>query len=332
MSAGLPLLPRFAEKFIQNFAAKRQAEASHQIEINRHRLYILPTSHGVVFFLVLLLILFGAINYENSLGFMLAFLLGSLGFLGMVYTHQNINKLIITVGRAESVFVGQEILFPLSIKQTVQSIHPNIQLLCENTENKSTQTIHAHLINSMSTECKLPVTARHRGYVKIGRVKIFSEYPLGLFHAWSWLNLKSRCLVYPAPDPHHYPLSFAGDHSSGKTNNDKLGVDDFSGIREYLPGDSPNHMAWKSIAKTGNLQTKLFSTELSQEISINWLNTSETLDIEKRLSILCRMVLDASENGLKYGLTIPGEIIPPSNGLQHKHRCLKALALFGNES
>lgn len=331
MSSGLPLLPGFAEKFIQNFAARRQAKASHQVEINRHRLYILPTSHGVVFFLVLLLILLGAINYENSLGFMLSFLLSSLGFLGMIYTHQNINKLIVSVGRAESVFVGQEILFPLTIKQLVPSIQPNIQLHSQNNQNTEPHIIHTHLIDTNTTECKLPVIAMHRGYAQIGRIKIFSEYPLGLFHAWSWLNLDSRCLVFPAPDPHHYPLSLKGDNATGDINSDKHGVDDFSGIREYQPGDAANHMAWKSIAKTGELQTKLFNSETSREISISWSDTSETLDIEKRLSILCRMVLDADELSLLYGLNIPGITITPAIGLQHKHRCLKALALFGKQ-
>lgn len=324
MSSGLPLLPRFAERLIINFAAKRQPKAAHEIEINRHQLYILPTRHGLVFFAVLLLILVGAINYENSLGFMLSFLLGSLGFLGMIYTHQNINHLVVSIGRAESVFVGQEILFPVSINQMLSNIHPNIQLQSENS-----QAIQVHLVNTDNINCMLPVTAQHRGYTHVGRIKIFSEYPLGLFHAWSWLNLQSRCLVYPAPDPHHYPLRYTDESSTGDNTGNKQGVDDFMGIREYQAGDSPNHMAWKSIAKTGELQTKLFNNEASQEIIINWSDTLETLDVELRLSILCRMILDASEQGLKFGLKIPDSVIPPAKGLQHKQRCLKTLALFG---
>jgi len=332
MSSGLPLLPDFAVKLIQNYAARRQPKPTHQVEVTRHSLYILPTKNGVIFSLVLLLVLFGAINYENSLGFMLSFLLGSLGFLAMFYTHQNINRLTVSVGRAESVFVGQEILFPLTIKQTVPGIHPNIQLLSEKNQNSEAQISQAHLIDTEVSECNLPVLATRRGYSEIGRIKIFSEFPLGLFHAWSWLNLDSKCLVYPAPDPHHYPLSFKGEKASGNIINDKQGVDDFSGIREYQAGDSPNHMAWKSIAKTGDLQTKLFNTETSQETSINWTDTEETLDIEKRLSILCRMVLDASEHSPLYSLNIPGTNIPPASGRQHKHRCLKALALYGKQS
>ena len=325
MSSHLPLLPQFAERFIQNFAEKRQPKASHQVVIDRRRLYILPTRHGVVFFIVLLLTLLGAINYENSLGFMLSFLLGSLGFLGMIYTHQNINHLEISIGRAESVFVNQEILYPVTIIQTRLESHPNIKLMSDDGK-----TVTTHLINTQSVELKLPVTAKQRGYVPIGRIKLFSEYPLGLFHAWSWLNLESRCLVYPEPDPHHYPFTLASNNSVGQTSDNKRGVDDFEGIREYQHGDSPKHMAWKSIAKTGELQTKLFNNESSQEIIIRWTDTLETLEIEQRLSILCRMVLDAHDQSLVFGLDIAGTSINPACGLQHKHQCLKALALFGH--
>jgi uncharacterized protein (DUF58 family) len=324
MSDSLPLIPHFAERFIQRFAKKRQPPATHQVEINRHHLYILPTRHGVLFFIVLLLVLFGAINYENSLAFMLAFLLGALSLLGMIYTHQNINKLSVHIGRAEPVFVGQDMLFPMTLSQPTEQLRPAIQLL-----SKTAQISHAHLINKTSTTSQLVCTAQHRGYSTPGQIKLFSEFPFGLFHAWSWLNLHSRCLVYPAPYPHHLPSFTTADESSGSTTNVKQGIDDFSGIRPYQDGDLPNHMAWKAIAKTGKLQTKLFSNETSQDIWISWAQLDQALDIEHRLSLLCRMVLDASKHSRNFGLDIPGTKISPSHGLQHKQQCLKALALFG---
>ncbi|VAW66960.1 FIG002343: hypothetical protein [hydrothermal vent metagenome] len=325
MAAGLPLLPQFFEKFIQNWADRRQPAASHQVKIERQRLYILPTRHGVAYFIMIFPVLFGAINYENSLAFMLAFLLGSLGLLGMIYTHQNINHLSVRIGRTEPVFAGQNILLPLTVMQNNDELHPNIKL-----QSESGQIISTHLMRQKSAECKLPVMSKQRGYVSVGRIKLFSEYPLGLFHAWSWLKLQTNCLVYPAPDPHHYPLHSSSDNQAlGKNISEQYGVDEFCGIREYQPGDMANHMAWKIIAKTDKLQTKLFNSESTVEITINWQQTAETLDIEHRLSILCRMVLDADAQSIKFALNIPGKMIPAASGLQHKHHCLKTLALFG---
>ena len=325
MTENLPLLPRFAERFIQHWANKRQPPATHQVEINRHHLYILPTRHGVLFFIVLLLILFGAINYENSLGYMLTFLLGSLALLGMIYTHQNINKLNVHIGRADPVFVGQDMLFPITLSQKTDQLRPAIQLL-----STTAQISHAHLINKTDTTSQLACTAQRRGYAKPGQIKVFTEFPFGLFHAWSWLNLDSRCLVYPAPYPHHPPNFRTDQEISGSSANVKQGIDDFSGIRPYQDGDLPNHMAWKAIAKTGKLQTKLFSNETSQDIWISWDQLDPTLEIEHRLSLLCRMILDASKHSRNFGLDIPGTKLSPSYGLQHKQQCLKALALFGS--
>lgn len=326
MASSLPLIPQFFERFIQRFADKRQSDASHHITVNRRQLFILPTRHGIAYFLILLLILFGSINYENSLGHILTFLLGSLGLLGMIYTHQNINRLKVKIGHAEPVFAGQHILFPVYISRSSKSIHPNLKLLSE-----TGQVETAHLINEDEIECKLQLNAPNRGYISPGRIKLFTEFPLGLFHAWSWLRLESQCLVYPKPDSHHHPLNFShAENSSGLSNSDKQGVDDFEGIRHYQAGDLPNHMAWKAIAKTGELQTKIFNSEAARKIYINWAHTNETLDIEHRLSILCRMILDASDQNIIYGLNIPGITIHPSSGLQHKHRCLKALSLFGH--
>jgi len=324
MAKSLPLVPRFIENAIQRFAEKRQLEPSHHAQINRHQLYILPTRHGIMFFIVLLLILFGAINYENSLGFMLAFLLGSLGLLGMVHTHQNLNKLNIQIGRAESVFAGQDIKYPITLSQSTEKLRPGIQLL-----SSTEQITNAHLLNETSKSTQLIQKAQQRGYATPGRIKLFTEFPLGLFHAWSWLNMDSQCLVYPAPYQHNAPINQSSIDQAGASNNVKQGVDDFSGIRQYQPGDLPNHMAWKAIAKTGKLQTKLFNNDTSKDIWISWSQLDAALDIEKRLSILCRMVLNASEQSHNFGLDIPGTRIQPSHGLQHKQQCLKALALFG---
>jgi len=322
----LPLVPKFIERFIFNFADKRQQAAHQKITINRRQLYILPTRQGMTYFIVLILILLGAINYENSLGFMLAFLLGALGFLGMVYTHQNINRLTIKIARAEPVFAGQTILFPIQICAENANSYPNLKLL-----SNSGHTCSAHIIDSNETSCKLPLDAPCRGYISVGKIKFFSEFPLGLFHAWSWLKLDSKCLVYPSPDTHHYPLHFDQHSGQGTGSTNQQGVDDFAGIRQYQDGDLPNHMAWKAIAKTNKLQTKLFTNDSARKIWIDWKHTDETLDLEFRLSILCRMVLDASDKNIVYGLNIPGVIISPSAGLQHKQNCLKALALFGHD-
>ena len=52
-------------------------------------------------------------------------------------------------------------------------------------------------------------------------------------------------------------------------------------------------------------------------------------DMEWKLSRMCDMVLKAHAMNADYGLRLPDQAIPPEKGERHRHRCLKALALYG---
>ena len=49
-------------------------------------------------------------------------------------------------------------------------------------------------------------------------------------------------------------------------------------------------------------------------------------DLETRLSRLTAWVLLAERLGLDYGLRLPGRVIPPDQGANHRNRCLEAMA------
>ena len=62
---------------------------------------------------VLLLLLIASINYSLSLGFLLTFLLASMGGMSMLHTFRNLARLTIMPGRAEPVFAGEVAQFHL---------------------------------------------------------------------------------------------------------------------------------------------------------------------------------------------------------------------------
>ncbi len=327
MSDGLPLVPGFISRFIENWASKRLPQTEPQTTLERRRIYILPTRAGLTFFLVLLVILFGAINYENSLAFMLTFLLGAIGFLGMVHTHQNLNRLKLTALPAKPVFAGQTALFPVMLTGRQGTAHCNIKFQCQD------QPVSSGSLNGDQSETRImvAVAARRRGRLKLQKIKVFTEFPLGLFHAWSWVRLSGRCLVYPAPDSRTSRIHLQGMEGSGQSG-ELIGNDDFAGIRAYQRGDTPNRLAWKAVARSRKLQTKVFHADAGNEIWLSWYRLPDTMDVEKRLSVLCRWVLDADHQDLKYGLEIPGVRVPPNAGQQHRQTCLQHLALYGVRS
>jgi uncharacterized protein (DUF58 family) len=107
----------------------------------------------------------------------------------------------------------------------------------------------------------------------------------------------------------------------------RRGEDDFAGLKDYHPGDPPRHIAWKAYARAGELLVKEFSGE-AEATPVFSLDDAPGSDLEARLSVLARWVVDAHARGLAFGLRLPGEDIAPEPGDAQRRRCLGALARF----
>jgi uncharacterized protein (DUF58 family) len=293
------------------------------IVLVQRRVFILPTRHGLLFAGVLLLMLVGSINYALSLGFVLTFLLVGLGLNAMIYTFRNLARLSVSGGRVQPVFVGDTASFPVHLENPGHISRHAIGL----TADKKT-AVYVDVPVRQSAVVSVGIPARRRGRLRPGRLTIFTRYPLGLYYAWSYLDFGAQCLVYPQPAPAGTPLpAAAGGAGSGTLQG--RGREDFAGLRQYTPGDSPRHIAWKAVARGEELLTKQFSGRADTELWLDWRHLPPALDTEQKLSRLARWVLDAHAAGLSYGLRIPGRTVNPAQGEAQRERCLEALALYG---
>jgi uncharacterized protein (DUF58 family) len=171
------------------------------------------------------------------------------------------------------------------------------------------------------------VPALRRGWLPLGRVMLETRFPLGLFRAWSYVEPDARCLVYPRPERAPLP-PHSGESASGALRSQTLGNDDFSGLRGYQRSDSPRHVAWKQVARTGDMLTKQFTGEAAAELWLDWRLLPADLALEQRLSRLAGWVLAAEREGHQYGLRLPGVEIAPARGDAQRTACLQALALY----
>lgn len=314
------LSPGIQEGFIR-WATRRQHVAANNIDLGRRRIFILPTRNGMLFSVVLLFMLMGAIHYSNSLAFLLAFLLTGLSGVAMWQTHRNLLGLRITKGTPRPVFAGNMAKLPLVLHNPGRS--PRIALALQWQDAPITVL---DIESKTDARAELLVPARHRGWLKPGRFRLYTRFPLGLFQAWTWMEFDWAVLSYPKPLTCALPGNSltAGDITCSENQQ---GNDDFMGLRDYRPGDSSRHIAWKALAHNEQPLTKQFSSGRQEELWLDW-GLLPDADAEHRLSMLCHQVIETHLLGRNYGLRLPKIEVAPGHGEAHKNHCLKVLALY----
>jgi len=300
----------------------------------RQRVYILPTRPGFLLCVAMFTMLLGAVNYNNSMAYILTFLLASVFMVCMLHTYRNLAGLVISGAKVKPVFAGEMAGFPVIIDNRDGTPCPALKLVChpsrkaKRAAQQSYQPVMVNLQASQWQQVEIPAPTINRGLLPLERVIISSCFPLGLFRAWSYIHLEEQCVVYPKPagiDQFPAPVAAQEQGQEGV----KSGANDFAGFRQYHPGDSIRNIAWKALAREQPLLVKRFSGDGSHTLMLAWEDVGHLPDIELRLSQLCRWILLAENQGWIYGLEIPGFQIDPAQGTLHKNRCLEALARYG---
>lgn len=308
---------------LRNSVFRRRGRETGPVTLQRQRIFILPTRHGLLFGLLLLVMLAGSTNYNLSLGFAMTFLLAGLGLVSILHTHRNLSGLRLRPGRAEPVFAGQTARFLVHLENPGRFDRLALELVRKGARKGAWCDVPA----GGAAAVELAVPADRRGLLQAGPFSLVSRFPLGLFKAWANVELDLACLIYPRPEAGGTPLP-AARTGAAQGPGAGAGGEDFSTLRPYRPGDSPRHIAWKALAREQGVLTKEFSAAAGGELWLEWEAVAGS-DAEARLSRLCRWVLEADAGGTAFGLRLPGQAIPPAQGDEHRRRCLEALARFG---
>ncbi len=310
---------------LTNWLFQHRAPESGVIELVQRRVFILPTRHGLVFAVVLVMMLLGAINYSLSLGFVLTFLLVALAFNAMFFTFRNLARLSVTAARTLPVFAGETAQFTLNLDNPSHYTRYAIGLRRGRRDRNGCE--FTDVPAGTMAQIRVSIPSQTRGLLNPGRLTLFTQFPLGIYHAWSYVNPDVSCIVYPRPAPIGLPLPQT-EAATGSGASHGQGQEDFAGLRAYHFGDSPRHIAWKAVARGQGWHTKQFSGHAAREVWLAWPQLPLRMDAEEKLSRLTRWVLDAHTQGLAYGLRLPGVEIPIALGETQRRRCLEALALF----
>ncbi|MBC8022564.1 MAG: DUF58 domain-containing protein, partial [Burkholderiales bacterium] len=282
------------------------------VTLVQRRIFILPTRQGYTFAFTTLVLLVASINYALSLGFILTFLLMSMAGVAMLHTWRNLAHLKLRPGRCDPVFAGETAHFGVTVET------PVLTRFAIAVRRKDEEPVYADVGVAQTASIALPVAATRRGLMRCGRLEIFTRYPVGLFHAWSYVDFNLQVIVYPRPDP-AAGIPPSQSRSASEEGIPVAGDEEFNMLRAYHPGDAPKLIAWKALARERGLLSKEFSAMASSELWIEW-EEARAADLETRLAMLCHWVLQADRFGQSYGLRLPGLVVKPSRGDAHRAR------------
>jgi len=291
------------------------------IEINRRRIYVLPTSFGLFISGIIAVLLLGALNYNNNPAIFLAFIIAAAAHNSLIHGHLLLSGLSIKTLHAEPVHVGQAMQLRIRFEAKGARDRMGLELVCGESEEKFDLPAREQI------EICLAIPTTRRGWMQAGRMRISTIRPLGLARAWCWLKPDTRLLVYPALEDQAPSLPEAqGEGSQARMHSQG---EHLHQLREYRHGDARKQIAWKASARSEHLLVREYETQTAKEIQLDWFSLG-TLSYEARISRLARWVVNAEQNGCRYSLRLPQEFIASAHGAEQRHACLRALALMPN--
>lgn len=308
-----------AERFERGLRAR--APASEPLRIDRRRVYIVPTTFGFSFGVVLVLLLLVGLNHNNNLVLLFGFLIIALILISMLMTHENLRGIELHGVHATTAHVGELTGFDLSFTAHPPTLRGSIEV-------EGAQPPCVDLAATFGSTVRIEKLAQRRGWLRIGTVRISTDFPFGLFYAWSYLPVREAALIYPRPE-RRFPSLPVASGAGGNARVRRSG-DEWLGLREYRDGDPPRWIAWAAYARSGELLTREFGEFEARELWFDYDQLSG-LPLEARLSRLAAWVLEAHRQALRYGLALPGQRLPPANDAAHLGACLRALALYRAE-
>src|SRR6478736_4189137 len=161
-----------AERRLPALTRLKQPEAL-PIRLHRHRIYVLPTRFGLMFSAVLLVMLMGALNYNNNPALLLTCLLGAACYQSVFQAFRCINGVQLVSMRGRPCHAGEPLHIDLSLRADGR---PRRSLRLRAADQETVFDI-----DGGDGHVRISAPTALRGWCRVGRIRLYSEYPFGLF-------------------------------------------------------------------------------------------------------------------------------------------------------
>ena len=295
---------------------------TERLTLTQRNVYILPTRAGLMLAVTLTVLLITSINYQLNLGYLLTFLLAGCALVAMHVSHATLRGLTIHLLAPDDGYAGAAVQFTVHLQNDDKRQRFGISLALQDSD----RWVDTDVAAQASASVQLVFTAQQRGLHRLPTITAQTLFPLGTFRVWTLWRPAAQVLVYPSPEPHPPPLPLSSEQDGQRHSGAAQQRGEPDGLRAYQRGDNLKHIVWKKAAKTGELVGR---DHVALQSHTLWLSpqATELSQSEAQLSRLCAWVLQAEQQGLRYGLRLGSHEIAPANGQAQQKRCLQALAL-----
>jgi len=299
----------------------RRCVRSDSTLLMRHNVFILPTGAGLAYAGLLALLLLTAINYQNSLVYVVTFLLAMLFFLSIVQTYRAVAGLRLTLVQAGEGFTGSSAELVIRLRASPRLAFPGVRVAGGELRYPLVLGIPA----GETRECCIPYALERRGTVELPPIRIESRFPFGLLRAWSWFRPASTGLAWPRPvSP---PPSQAGANGDQSGSARPRPGEDSLELQPYRRGDPLQRVQWKRFARTGEMVSAQWHAQAEDPRWIDF-GSFPGYSTEQRLSFMTALVEVRHGESALYGLRLPGREISPGTGMRQRLACLREMAAF----
>lgn len=307
-----PRMPTWLRRFV-----RPRGREPLPVELTRQRIYVLPTPYGLFFALLLCVMALGALNFNNNPALILCFLLLSVMLSCLLRGYLSLSGLKLERIDASPAHVGEAQRLHLRFSSTRKRRRDGLVLTHE-----AQRRVFA--LDQEAVDVELARSAQQRGRQPLGRLKLHTQLPLGLFEVWTWLHPDVAPVVYPALEKDPPPPVGSGGAEKPQPRSGR--GEDIHALREYRHGDSLRQIAWKHSARAGHLLVREYELPSGRRHHFSWHELAP-LSSDARARRLARWLADAERRGEASVLEMPDRSIGPGRGNAHLHACFRALAL-----
>jgi uncharacterized protein (DUF58 family) len=269
-----------------------------------------------------------AINSGNNLMYLItAMLLGLLLSSGIV-GRRNLYGAVLSVTFPDEIYAEEQCAISVNVTNKKRSV----PLFIISIEFGGDEAFIPVIQPEQTFERTIVTKFSKRGSHMAGLFYISSIYPFNLFKRYRHFGFENSIVVFPTPLKCSPDSVFISDDPEDEDEKEKSVLNsvetDIVGIRPYEEGDSFRRVHWKSSAKTGKLNTKLYEGEGAGVGRIIDLDRIVSTGIEKGLSMASYVISESMKSGIPIGMLSRGVLIPPSAERSHKLKLLETLAEY----